>query len=274
MSKDLTVSIVTYKSRDCILECLESFIAHSGGLDMEIVVVDNNSRDDAMANVKRLYPQVTVIENDSNLGFAGGNNLVLSNFDSRYCLVSNPDILVMPDTLREMIRFMDDNADAGICGCRILNPDMSLQYSCRRYPTPLMVLTRGLLLDRLPPAKALVKKYLMVDRSHDRVMPVDWLTGCCLLIRKETVKDVGLMDENYFLYFEDVDLCYRVNRRWKVFYLPSVSMIHEFQHTSRTSVNLGHKYHHMRSALRFFIKKRLLEKGKCNGTLHSKSTQV
>lgn len=266
MAKDLTVSIVTYNSKACILDCLRSFYAHSDGLDMEIVVVDNNSRDDAAACIKASFPDTKVIANPDNVGFAAANNMVLANFDSRYCLISNPDIIVLPGALKAMVAFMDGHPDAGICGCKMLNPDLTLQYSSRRYPTPFIVLARGLLLDRLFPDHRLVRRYLMMDSPHDRVMPVDWLTGCCLMVRKEIVRDVGLLDERYFLYFEDVDFCYRVNRSWRTYYLPSVSMKHSYRHASRGFGNLRHKFHHMRSALRFFRKKSLFEKGMAHGS--------
>lgn len=94
----------------------------------------------------------------------------------------------------------------------------------------------------------------MQDRSHDQAMAVDWLTGCCIMVRKETIDQVGLLDESYFMYFEDADLCYRVNKDWRVYYFPDASMIHEFQHKSRRIGNVKHTLHHIRSAATFFRK--------------------
>jgi len=258
MSKDLTISIVNYNNKELILRCLESIYPYSDGLDIDIFVVDNYSSDGSVDMIRGLYPSVNLIANRENRGFARANNQVLKIFESRYCLITNPDIIILPGTLQEMVSFMDSNPDAGILGCKILNRDRSLQYSCRRYPTIISLLSRSLLIDSLFPKNKIVKKYLMMDYSHDTIIPVNWLTGCCLMVRKETVRQVGLMDENYFLYFEDVDLCYRVNQRWKVYYLPHVHMIHEFQHRSRRIGGLKHKFYHTKSALHFFNKYGLL----------------
>jgi GT2 family glycosyltransferase len=254
MSKDLTISIVNYNHKEFILRCLGSIYSCSDGLDLDIYVVDNHSSDGSVDMIRRSYPDVNLIMNGENRGFAKGNNQVLRIFQSRYCLITNPDIIILPGTLQEMVSFMDSNSDAGIIGCKLLNTDRSLQYSCRRYPTIITLLSRGLLVDSLFPKRNISKKYLMMDVSHDGIIPVNWLTGCCLMVRKETIQQIGLMDENYFLYFEDVDLCYRVNQKWKVYYLSHVQMIHEFQHTSRRIGGLKHKFYHTKSALHFFKK--------------------
>ena len=258
MVKDLTISIVNYNTKEYILKCLESIYANSEGVDIDIYVVDNNSTDDSVDAIRNLYPGVKLIENNENKGFAEANNQVLRLFNSRYCLITNPDVTMLPETLQEMVRFMDSNLDAGAGGCKILNPDKSLQYSCRRYPSIIMTLSRGLLIDYLIPKNRLIEKYLMRDWAHDSIMPVEWLTGCCLMVRQETIKEVGFFDKKYFMYFEDADLCYRINKSWKVYYLPHVQMLHVFQHKSRKGGNLMHRLHHLKSASHFFKKFGLL----------------
>ena len=254
MSRDLTISIVNYNSKEHILKCLESIYANSEGIDIDIYVVDNDSSDDSVDVIRKLYPSVNLIENNENKGFGVANNQVLKLFNSRYCLITNPDIIILPDTLQKMVSFMDSNKNAGAVGCKILNLDKSLQYSCRRYPSIIITLSRGLLIDYLFPGNKVIEKYLMSDWSHDEVMHVDWVTGCCLMVRQETIKEVGILDKNYFMYFEDADLCYRINKKWKVYYLPHVQMVHEFQHNSRRIGNLKHKLFHIKSAIHFFKK--------------------
>ncbi|MGD9503297.1 MAG: glycosyltransferase family 2 protein [Syntrophobacteraceae bacterium] len=252
--KDLTVSIVAHNSMDCILKCIESVYKWAGNLDLEVWVVDNVSEDGGAEAVRERFPQARLIVNESNVGFGRANNQVLRHAKSRYCLVLNPDTIVLPGTLQGMVDFMDRNPDAGIMGCKMLNPDLSLQYSCRKHPSLMVTLSRGLGLDGHFFCAKIVDEYLMRDVPHDEVMTVDWLTGCCLMIRKEALEDVGFFDERYFLYFEDADLCYRASIHWNVYYLPHVQMIHEFQSRSRKFGNLWHKLHHARSAALFYFK--------------------
>ncbi|GAX59194.1 glycosyl transferase [Candidatus Scalindua japonica] len=252
--KDLTISIVNYNSKEHILKCIESIYAHGEGIDIDVYVVDNNSTDGSVDDIKKNYPDVKLIMNNENRGFGDANNQVLKRFNSRYCLITNPDIIILSGTLQELVKFMDANKDAGAVGCKVLNPDRSLQYSCRRYPSFIMSISRGLLIDSIFPNNKIIKKYLMMDSEHDKVMPVEWLTGCCLMVRHETIKEVGTFDKNFFMYFEDVDICRRINKNWKVYYLPDVQMIHGYQSNSRRIGNLKHKLIHLKSAIYFFKK--------------------
>lgn len=265
MAKDLTISIVNYNSQQFILNCLESIYANSDGLDPDVFVVDNNSIDGSIEDIEKLYPQVKLILNKENKGFAKANNQVLRTVDSRYCLITNPDVIFLPDVLKTMVSFMDSHPDAGAVGCRVLNIDRSLQYSCRRYPTFLTILLRGLGIDLIRPNSMLIERYLMKDIQHEGVVAVDWLTGCCLLVRKETIDAVGLLDEDFFMYFEDTDLCFRINERWQVYYLAEACIIHEFQHMSRRIGNFKHKIHHLKSAVHFFRKHGLVPRNNGKG---------
>jgi GT2 family glycosyltransferase len=252
MKKDLTISIVNYNMKNSMLLCLKSIYANIDGLDVDVYVVDNNSADGSVDAIKREYPNVHLIANSDNRGFARANNQVLRVADSGYYLILNPDVTIFPGTLKSMMAFMENTPDAGMAGCKVLNSDGTLQYSCRRYPNIITIIWRALLLDLFFRNNRIINTYLMKDWGHDKVMPVNWLTGCCLMIRKETIDDVGLMSEKYFLYFEDADLCYRVNERWKVYYLPDIHIVHEFQHRSRKFGHLWHTLHHIKSAYHFF----------------------
>jgi GT2 family glycosyltransferase len=252
IKSDLVVSIVNYNAKNSILKCLESIYRHSGSLKLVVYVVDNNSSDDSATAIQAAYPQVHLICNKDNVGFARANNQVLRQIKCQYCLITNPDVVVNEGTLQAMVRFMDEYHQAGALGCKILNNDGSLQFSCRRYPTFVTLLIRGLGLDFIYPFKKLSDKYLMRDLPHDQTMHVNWLTGCCLMIRREALQDVGMMDESYFMYLEDVDFCFRINQKWKVYYFPGVSMYHGYKHQSRKFRTLRHKLYHLKSAIHFF----------------------
>jgi GT2 family glycosyltransferase len=252
MSKDLNISIVNYKMKESLMRCVKSIYKSKDCLDIDIYIVDNNSNDGSVEEIRETYPEINLIVNKENKGFARANNQVLRILDSKYCLILNPDVILFPGTLGAMVNFMDANPEAGISGCKVLNTDGSLQYSCRRYPLLTTIMWRALLLDLFFPKNKIIGKYLMKDWAHDSIKPVNWLTGCCLLIRKETLKDIGLMNDKFFLYFEDTDLCLRTNEKWKVFYLPHIHVVHEFQHKSRKFGHLRHTMHHVKSAFHFF----------------------
>jgi len=246
--------------KNSTLLCLKSLYEDQNGLDTDIYVVDNNSSDNSVEAIRSAYPAVNLIVNKDNRGFARANNQVLQKFKSEYCLILNPDVTIFPGTLRGMVDFMNNTPDAGISGCKVLNSDGTIQYSCRRYPNIIIIIWRALLLDLYFRRNKIIDSYLMKDWNHDTVKHVDWLTGCCLMIRKETLEDIGMMNEKYFLYFEDADLCYRVNKRWKVYYLPDISMTHEFQHRSRKFGHMWHTLHHIKSAYHFFSQHGLFPK--------------
>jgi len=251
---DLTVSIVTYNSEEHIRACLEAIYAHTSNLDFEVHVVDNASTDGTPEIVREVFPQAHLVRNTTNVGFGAGNNLVLRETRARYALVLNPDVLVSPGSLEAMVSHMDANRDIGALGCKLLNTDRSLQFSCRRYPEPLVFLLRVLFLDRLVPGARPLRRYLMQDWDHNHSAEVDWLMAACMMLRTSVLREVGLFDEQFFLYYEDVDLCRRISYHSRIYYCSGIEMLHHHRQQSHGLRNVRCTFQHLTSAYRYFRK--------------------
>jgi len=253
---DLTIVIVNYNTRDHLANCLDSVFAHLNGCRFQVHVVDNHSSDGSVGMIRKMFPAVRITENKHNVGFAKANNQILKCVeDTRFFVALNPDIIVTEGSLQRMLSFMENTPDAGLVGCKLLNPDRTLQYSCRRWPQPLTILSRGLMLDRFLPDAGMFRRYFMRDWDHEQVAEVDWLQGSCMMIRREALNQAGLFDEHFFMYYEDVDLCLRFRTEgWKIFYLPEPMMIHHHMQQSHKVTSLRTRLIHIRSALYFFRK--------------------
>lgn len=239
---DLSVAVVTWNSADHIEDCLravERSVAAlpEGGrpLATEILVVDNASSDDTAQRVSARYPHVLLLRNGENVGFPRAVNQVLPRARGRYCLLLNPDAEVVGDALPVMVRFMDARPEAGIAGCRVENPDGTLQRGCRRMlPSPRRMLFRLLGLHLLFPRVRWISEYTMAFLPEDETHPVEAVSGSFLLIRRETMERIGPMDERFFMYGEDLDWCARAAEAgWRVFYHPGARVIHHLGRSSR-----------------------------------------
>lgn len=253
---DVTVSIVNWNTRDYLRQCLTSVFEQDGQLSLEVNVVDNASADGSAEMVRSEFGnRVKLIAMPQNVGFAAAQNQSIRQARGRYVFLLNPDsYLVAPDALRKMVEFMDANRDIGFLGPKVLNPDGTLQYSARRFPTMLAAGFRHTLLGRLFPNNAFVRRYLMTDWAHDRIADVDWLSGSALLARKEMIDQIGLLDERFYMYLEDVDWCRRAHEAgWRVVYFPDVSVVHKIGGASDQNPVEMIKEHH-RSMLRYFLK--------------------
>lgn len=222
---DLSIIIVSWNTRELLAACLESVYAHPPvGFSFEVWVVDNDSGDGSAALVRQRFPQVRLIESGENLGFAGGNNLAIEQSNGRYLLLLNPDTKLLPDALTELLVFMENNPHAGGAGSRLLNPDLSLQPSCHPFPTLSRELSRLLHLDYFPPYYG---SYNMHRWETAVPRQVDIVQGASFIVRRAILERVGLLDDSYFMYSEEVDLCYRINRAgWPLFWVPTSQVIH------------------------------------------------
>jgi GT2 family glycosyltransferase len=234
----LSVILVTYRSRPFIDVCLESLALAIGGLPAEIVVVDNASGDGIAAHVAARHPRVRVIESPVNGGFAHGIRLGLAATSGRYVLWLNPDSRVRPESaagLREWLDWMDAHPDVGICGGRVLDPDGTLQRSVRSFPSYTAVLgARYSVLTRWWPSNPFTRRYLRDDLTYDTPVAVDWVSGACLLHRRTASDALGGPDDGFFMYFEDVDFCYRAwQSGWKVYFHPAFVVEHHIAGSSR-----------------------------------------
>jgi GT2 family glycosyltransferase len=222
-----SICIVTYKVCGLLRDCLNS-LAESTRLDYEVIVVDNGSQDGVVEMLHSEFPSVEVIENDQNLGFTRPMNQAMRLSRGKYLILLNPDTLVLPGALDALVAFMQDHLEVGICGPKVLNRDGSLQKPCRRGESrPWAVFTYFSGLARLFPKSKLFGEYLMNYMDEDQAHPVAGVSGSCMLVRRETINQIGYMDERFFAYQEDADYCYRARQAgWQIYYLPQARIIH------------------------------------------------
>lgn len=224
--KDLTISIVSYNSLGFLKECLRSIFKNPPSKEHEIIVVDNASEDGTIEYLKKNYSGVTLISNSRNIGFAAANNKAIKNSDSKYIILMNSDCEVYGKSLDNLIEFMDGNPDAGIAGPKIINSDGTIQHSCRRFPSLFNAAAHNILGDIFP-GNPFSKKYKLSDISRVNPSKVDWVSGSCMIIRRKALKDTGALDEKYFMYVEDVDICRRMWQEcWAVYYCPQAGIMH------------------------------------------------
>ncbi len=232
---DLSIVVVTYRSRDHILECLRSLEPVPGTGDgsgsaarREVVVVDNDSGDGTPELVERDAPATRVVRTGANLGYAKAVNRGFAETTGRHVLVSNPDCVWRPGAVEVLVRWLDAHPRCGIVAPRIRNTDGSLEYSARAYPDHFAFLfNRYSLLSRLFPKNPWTRRYLMLDWDHASPRSVDWVSGAAMLVRREAAAAVGGMDEAFFMFNEDVDWCRRMNQAgWSVDYVPTAETVH------------------------------------------------
>lgn len=219
--------------------------------------MDNGSTDGSPEMVASEYPHVRLIRQERNAGFSGGNNRALAGMDTPYALLLNSDTVVPPGALDALLDFADADPEIGIIGPKVLNPDGSLQYSCRRFPTFAAGLFRNVYLGRLFPDNRPAADYLMQDFDHASVRDVDWVSGCALLIRRACLEGIGPLDaETFFMYCEDMDWCLRARTAgWRVVYFPGAVVTHAIGRSSDQAADRMIIEHH-RSMWRFYRKHR------------------
>lgn len=250
----LTIVLVSYNSSAWLGACLESLRAARFDGARQVLVVDNASRDDSAALVRRRFPEVTLLANADNIGYARAVNQGWRAAGGDSLLVLNPDIVVRPDALQVLHDHLRDHPDVGLVAPRLWNPDGSLQYSCRRHYTAATYLLRRTPLRRVFPDHAVVRRHLMRDWDHDEVREVDWVLGAAMMLRREALGE-AVMDERYFMYFEDVDLCLRLQREgFKVVYHPGAEMLHHHRRASADGLWNRRKLEHFKSWVKFNLK--------------------
>ncbi len=226
---DLSIVIVSWNTCRLLDECLESVrqeLARQGNslnLRAEVFVVDNGSTDGSVEMVRTRYPDVKVIANRHNPGFAGANNQALAEARGRFSLLLNPDTVVLPDGFGALVRFMDEHPRAGAAGSRLLNTDRTLQPSCSPAPTLARELWRMFHIDRLYP----YGEYDMRRWPPTEPRPVDSVQGAAMLVRRSAQEQVGPLDASYFMYSEEVDWCTRIRRAgWEIYWVPASQIVH------------------------------------------------
>ncbi|OHB65255.1 MAG: hypothetical protein A2168_08300 [Planctomycetes bacterium RBG_13_50_24] len=224
----LSIIIVNYNAGHYLENCLKSVYAETKQIPFDIWIVDNNSKDASVSMIRSNFPLINLVENKENIGFARANNDAISKCAGDYILLLNPDTLIMENAIEKMVKFMDENPQTGIAGCKVLNEDGTLQLACRRsIPAPGVAFFRLTGLSRLFPNSKGMAKYNLTYLNPDEANEVDAVSGAFLMIRRQVVDKIGKLDERFFMYGEELDWCLRTKKAgWKVMYYPDAEIIH------------------------------------------------
>ncbi|WP_433923774.1 glycosyltransferase family 2 protein [Paenibacillus taichungensis] len=225
---DASIIIVNYNTRQLTLDCLASVYESTTSFQYECIVVDNASHDGSVEAIRDEYPGVRLIANRDNTGFAVANNQAMEIAKGRYILLLNSDTVVQKDTLEIMIGYMDNHPEMGASGCKVILPDGSLDKACKRgFPTPSASFYYAFGISRMFPDRPKFNQYQLGHLSSDDEYPVDCLVGAFMLVRRETIDQVGGLDETFFMYGEDIDWCYRIKEAgWGIYYYPRTYIVH------------------------------------------------
>jgi len=263
---DLAIVILNFNTRDYLRRCLTSIYASRGDFAFDVCMVDNASSDGSADMVRAEFPQVQVIQSQVNGGFPYGNNLGLRAYgfgqetaqaaksQPRYALMLNPDTVLPPDALAMMLDFMTSHPQAGAAGPKLVLEDGSLDLACRRgFPTPQVSFYHMVGLSKLFPRHPTFARYNLTYLDPDQVAEVDSVVGAFMLMRREAIQQVGLLDEEFFMYGEDLDWAYRsMQAGWKVYYNPAVTVLHVKRAASRYSRRAQREFY--RAMLIFYYK--------------------
>ncbi len=248
---DLSIIIVNWNTKNFLLQCLESVYSMLKGIEMEVFVVDNGSIDGSVVAAKERFPEVKFIQNEMNLGFARANNQALHHAKGKYLLLLNPDTQVKEGAIERLISFMDAHPEAGGAGAQLLNADGSKQNSIANFPSLATELLNKSLLRFLFP-----EAFPGKGRDYLEPIEVDSVIGACMIVRRDAIEQVGLLDEDYFLFLEETDWCYRMKRAgWKIYHVPQAEIYH-FQGKGAEREKERARAEYYRSRYHFFKKNR------------------
>ena len=221
----LSIIIVNYNGKEITLDCIESIYSRLQYIDFEIIVVDNASKDGSADTISDEFPEVSLIKNVENLGFSKANNQGIKIAKGDYALLLNNDTLLKDGNFSNLLEYMESKSDVGILGCRITNPDGSLQLSCYKFPSMWEMITHYTFLTRLFPDSRLVGDYR--NWLHNEIKKVDFVIGAFFLIKREVIEKIGLLDERFFLNAEEAEYCLRAKKTgWKTVFYPGFKIIH------------------------------------------------
>jgi len=241
---DISISIVNYNTQGLLAECLKSIYAALGSiLSFEVIVADNHSGDDSLTLAKQQFPNIKYIENKANLGFAKATNQTIQQSSGRYVFLLNPDTAVMGEAIQRMFSYMEEHRDIGILGCKLVMPGNIIHRNCSPFPWLLLVLENPFNIFKIP--YWVYQRVKLARSDYGTAQDVDWILGSALMVRRQAFEKAGLLDERFFMYTEDMELCYRMKRRgFRIRYIPDAVILHH-QNVS------GNK--------EFGLKKRLIE---------------
>jgi len=253
--KDISIIIVNYNVKDFLYKCLESIYKAIGNLNVETIVIDNDSLDGSVEYLEPIFPKVNFVSVGKNIGFGNANNLGFQIAKGKYILILNPDTIIEENNLKIMYDYMEKNPQIGIAGCKVLNPDGSFQLPCRRgFPTPWASFCKLFGLQKIFPKSRLFAQYNQTFRSIDETYYIDAVIGAYMFTRADLIEELKGFDPDFFMYGEDIDLCYRAKRLgFEVAYLHTTTIIHyKGKSTKRSSIN---DVKHFYNAMEIFAKK-------------------
>lgn len=244
----LSIIIVNYNTSAYLRKYLNSLNGlNLKNISIDICVIDNGSRDDSARMVKEFFPDVRLISNRENIGYAKAANHGIRSSNGKYIIISNADIHILDNALEELVIYLENHQEVGVIGPKVYDdPERkSVQCSCRSFPSfKTALFNRYSLLTRLFPGNRWSNQYLMLNWCHNKPTEVDWVSGCFFIVRREAISGIGFFDERFFMYNEDVDLCYRIKKAgWKVLYLPYAEIAHKIgaSRLNRKAIRERHK---------------------------------
>jgi GT2 family glycosyltransferase len=254
---DLAIIIVNWNTRDLLRKCLTSLYHYTTDISYDAFVVDNASSDGSPEMVAQEFPSVRLIRNSENVGFSKANNQAIRLTSSRYVLLLNSDTELTSNVLKEMVVFMDTHPTVGVAGTKLLNPDGTYQYSCDCFPRTPLILLRDKIMDLCCPGNTMTRQGKMAQWDYNTNFAVDYLIGAVLVIRRQTLDHIGLLDEQFFMYAEDIDWCYRAaSAGWETYYLGEMSISHYNRGSSEKTPEASSQLRKLRteSLLKFYQK--------------------
>ena len=251
---DLSIVIVNWNTKSRLAACLDSVERHPPEGELEVIVVDNDSSDGSAQMARECFSDVTLIEQVKNVGYAEGNNRGIRASTGRLVLLLNPDTEVKAGTLDALVKFVDEHPEAAAVGCRLVGSDGRVQRSCRSFPDPAGVLFEYTRLSYLFPKSRLFGRYRMTYFRYNQEAEVDQPMGSCLLMSRKAIEDVDMFDQEFPIFFNEVDWCYRAKLKgWKIYFTPSAEVVHHgAASTSQIKAEMIRESH--RSMLKFYDK--------------------
>lgn len=250
---NISIIIVSWNVRDLLKRCLESVFRFNEGFDFQIIVIDNASSDDTVEMMRQNFPQVKLIINQKNKGFAVANNQGIKEAKGDYILLLNPDTELIEPVFKKVFDKMESDNQIGVLGCKLMNSDKTIQSSVRRFPTIGSQLAILFKMHKIFPA--VLNRYLAKNFDYTKEAEVDQVMGAFFCIRKKLLNKIGLLDEGYFIWFEEVDFCRRTKKAdYKVVYWPNTSVIHYGGQSFNQQMTLKKQWWFFRSAWRYFTK--------------------
>lgn len=253
---DVSIVIVNWNTKVSLRDCLESVYKHTHNIQYETIVIDNASSDGSIEMVKENYPQVVLIENSENRGFAAANNQGINIAKGRYILLLNSDTVVYQDTIYKTVEYADQKSHAAVVGCQVWEDSNTIQMTCFRFPDPVNILFSAIGLSRIFRNNKILGREQMLWWKRNTEKEVDVVSGMFMFVRRKAIEQIGLMDEAFFMYCEEGDWCYRFKKAgWKILFWPGTKIMH-VHGGSHSSDQVAEKmYAQKQKSLLLFIKK-------------------